>query len=333
MRNTLLLLTTLLVFGLVVSCADTGDDDDGPNPATTETTDATDVTDAIDDVGPAPDEGVAPDAVEATEADPGPPPPPPKVVCPERPKCNRDYCQQVFIPEGEFLMGSIHPPRTDSHFPSGDERPIHPVQLDSYCVDRFEVSLERYEDCVDAGACDPDGLDWKADAFETTVNHYPDYCWPDREKCKEYAVNGKSYFQAHAYCAWVGSRLCTEAEWERAANGPGPEQRTHPWGEEPPNSLLVNIPSVGSGFVDPVDSHAAGASPEGIFNMAGNVYEWVRDSYTIYDPAPEGEALLNPAYPPTGPEQEVIGRGSCFFTEPERTVSERSRFDKTFDWG
>ena len=295
------------------------------------------------DLGASPDAAadVAPalDVAADVGVDPGPAPAPDvgpvELGCPDRERCDLPYCDQVLIPAGEFLMGSVHPPRTDSHFPSGDERPIHPVQLDAFCIDRYEATLERYEACVDAGFCPPEGLLWeeKADGYETVVNHYPPKCSPDREVCKHYAVNGKNRFQAEHYCAWIGGRLCTEAEWERVANGPGPQQRIHPWGDDPPTSARVNIPSVGSGYIDPVNSHPAGASVEGVFNLAGNVYEWVVDAYAPYAPAPDGEALVNPVYPPPSAEAQVVGRGSCFFTEPERTVTERSLFDKTFDWG
>jgi formylglycine-generating enzyme required for sulfatase activity len=253
-------------------------------------------------------------------------------VCEERPRCVGSYCEQVLIPSGVFSMGSDVPIRTDSHFPAGDERPIHPVQLDDFCIDKYEVSLERYEACVDDGRCSPEGLQYPA-VYDTTVNHYPAKCSPDREVCKEYAVNAKTYWQAESFCEWAGARLCTEAEWERTANGPGGQQRIHPWGDDPPTAELVNIPSVGSGFIDPVDSHPSGQSVEGVFNLAGNVYEWVRDGYAPYQPAPNDEPLDNPVNLPASEGSEVVGRGSCFFTEPERTVTERSRFTKDFDWG
>ncbi len=289
---------------------------------------------ASEEVASVMDAEVAPDPGPTPVVEPdAEPQPEPMRVCPERKRCDGSYCEQTLIPAGEFFMGSDSPPRLDSHFPSGDERPIHRVKLDAFCIDRFEVSLERYESCVDAGVCPPEGLMFKEDGYETVVNHYPPQCWPDREKCKDYAVNGKNYWQAHTYCTWVGGRLCTEAEWERAANGPGPQKRIHPWGDDPPTADLVNIPSVGPGTIEEVYSHAAGTSPEGVFNLAGNVYEWVRDAYQPYEPAPDGEALENPVYPPTTADAKVIGRGSCFFTEPEETVTERSIFWKTFDWG
>jgi formylglycine-generating enzyme required for sulfatase activity len=82
-----------------------------------------------------------------------------------------------------------------------------------------------------------------------------------------------------------------------------------------------------------VDEHEPGASVEGVFNLAGNVYEWVADAYGRYDAAPDGDPLDNPVRLPTALDDPGVARGSCFFTEPEHTVSERSVFYLDFDWG
>jgi len=256
-----------------------------------------------------------------------------ELTCPGADDSDRDFSEQVLIPAGEFVMGSEYTDRPDAYWPAGDESPPHPVQLDAFCMDKYEVSLRRYEDCVDDGVCPPDGLEHEQREVQTVVNHYPDDCWPDRENCFDHAVNAKNYWQAQTFCAYSGRRLCTEAEWERAASGPGPDKPRHPWGDEAPNSDLVNIPSTGTGYVEAVDDYEAGQSAEGVLNMAGNVYEWVRDQYEAYEPAPNGEALDNPHNPPSFGGAEVVGRGSCFFTEPEETVTERSVFPMDFDWG
>ena len=256
---------------------------------------------------------------------------PVELSCPETDNCDRDYCEQILIPAGEFTMGSESGPRPDAYWPSGDERPPHQVTLDAFCIDKYEVSLRRYEDCVDDGVCSPDGLEHEQRDVQTVINHMPDDCWPDRENCYDHAVNAKNYWQAQAYCSYVGRRLCTEAEWERAAGGPGPDKTLHPWGNEDPDSDLVNLPSTGTGYVEAVNDYAAGQSAEGVFNMAGNVYEWVQDKYDLYDEDADG--VHNPVHPPDFGEAEVVGRGSCFFTEPEETVTERSIFPMDFDWG
>ncbi len=254
-------------------------------------------------------------------------------TCPERETCTEEFCDQVLIPAGQFTMGSDHEPHADSYWPSGDERPTHVVELDTFCIDKYEVSLERYQACVDAEVCTPNGLEYEFPAADTVVNHYPNTCYRDMEPCMQRAVNAKTYWQAEAYCEWMGGRLCTEAEWERVANGPGLEQRKHPWGDEDPTAELVNIPSVGTGFIEDVDICEAGASVEGVFNLAGNVYEWVADRYEYYDVPSDGSVVVNPTNPPISGEEDGVGRGSCFFTEPEHTVAERSTFPLDFDWG
>ncbi len=261
-------------------------------------------------------------------------------TCPDHTNCNEPYCDQTLIPSGEFPMGADHAPHDDAYWPSGDERPLHTVNLDAYCIDTYEVSLERYESCVDEDVCSPLGAEWDgpdaARIVDTWVNHYPSTCYNPRgnikEDCLDRAVNAKTYHQAEAYCEWIGASVCTEAQWERAANGPGPDQRLHPWGDEDFSSDLVNVPSTGTGYVESVDSYHAGASPEGVLNMAGNVYEWVQDAYAVYESGPDGEALDNPSNP-AGSGDDGVGRGSCFFTEPEHTVAERSIFPLDFDWG
>ena len=252
--------------------------------------------------------------------------------CPASEHCEGEFCEQVLIPAGDFSMGTDDPPPEDSYWPAGDARPEHPVHLDAYCIDRYEVSLERYEACADYGVCSYEGLEHEQRDTETVVNHYPPEC-SDRDDCPNQAVNAKNYWQAQAYCGWIGGRLCSEAEWERAANGPGMTKRIHPWGDEPASSELVNLPSTGTGYVEPVDSYSAGQSVEGIYNLAGNVYEWVRDEYDEYDPAGDGEVLDNPLNRPNHADDEVIGRGSCFFTESTHTVVERSIFPPDFAWG
>ena len=183
-----------------------------------------------------------------------------------------------------------------------------------------------------AGVCSPDGLLWVSSLVETVVNHYPNEC-TDRANCLDWPVNGKTYTQAQEYCEYIGGRLCTEAEWERAANGPGPERRLHPWGDEDPTYDRANLESTGEGFINRVASHMLGRSVEGVYNLAGNVYEWVEDRYAQYPWPPAGEVVSNPRSLPVSDQDEFVMRGSCFFTTPEHTVSERSVMPPIFDWG
>ncbi len=295
----------LLLFGVAVGpgCGDsTGPDDTADDSGTTTTdTEDTDVT----------------------------------LTCAELDKCTEEFCDQVLIPAGQFTMGGEHESHSGTTWPSGDERPVHVVELDAFCIDKYEVTLERYENCVQDGVCTPNGLEWDEPAarIDTIYNHYPRWCNTKPEECMDRAVNAKTWIQSGAFCEHMGQRLCTEAEWERAANGPGLTQRLHPWGDDPPTGEIVNIPSVGTGYVEPVDAYSGGQSVEGVFNMAGNVYEWVADAYAPYDVPEDGSVVVNPHNEVTSPSDDVVGRGSCAFTEPNHTVSERSVFEQKFDWG
>lgn len=168
----------------------------------------------------------------------------------------KDHVTLVFIPGGEFLMGSQESdPDADV-----DEIPQHAVYLDAYWIDRTEVTNDMYRRCVESGAC-------------TEPAHSRRYV------IAEYGAHpilGVSWDQAVAYCTWAGRRLPTEAEWEKAARGT--DGRLYPWGNEPPDSDLLNFDHNVDDTIE-VGSYPAGASPYGVLDMAGNVWEWVSDGF------------------------------------------------------
>jgi len=132
----------------------------------------------------------------------------------------------VHVPAGEFVMGAgTEDDRIASQF-GGDnsgERPQHPVTLDDYWIMRTEVTNAQYLRCVDAGTCDP-----PADSNR----RYADAQFADQP------VTGITWFQARDYANWVGGRLPTEAEWEKACRGT--DGRTYPWGNQEPTGDLLN---------------------------------------------------------------------------------------------
>ncbi len=140
--------------------------------------------------------------------------------------------------------------------------PTRTVCLDAYRIDRTEVTNAAYRECVSSGACD------------VPVKPGKDY---SDDGASNRPVRGVTWDQASAYCTWVGKRLPTEAEWERAARGPG--EGLHPWGDDRPTCEHVRFGACGRGEPDtePVCSHAKGHSPEGLCDMTGNVAEWVAD--------------------------------------------------------
>jgi formylglycine-generating enzyme required for sulfatase activity len=166
----------------------------------------------------------------------------------------------VCVPGGEFLMGSTN----SDAFAETDEFPQHPVQVDDFWIDQTEVSNAQYRLCELAGACQPPlqtGSEARGSYYgDPTVNDYP--------------VLRVTRAQAADYCAWVGKRLPSEAEWEKAARGA--DGRVFPWGEFYPPPANCG----GKGFdTAPVTAYTEGASPYGALNLAGNVWEWVADAY------------------------------------------------------
>jgi formylglycine-generating enzyme required for sulfatase activity len=203
---------------------------------------------------------------------PKPKPPPKPKAKPKPPPKNRESIQErqararhvmVRIPGGTFLMGS-----PDGEGDS-DERPQLRINLPTYYIDKYEVSVEQYRRCVEAGSC-------KRSRFSTLSAFSPscNYGASGRER---HPMNCVSWHGARAYCAWAGKRLCNEAEWEKAARGN--DGRKYPWGNSSPNCSRARYFGCGIGTV-PVDALSAGASPYGVFNMSGNVLEWVEDCYS-----------------------------------------------------
>lgn len=153
------------------------------------------------------------------------------------------------IPHGEFVMGSSE---------HADE-PQHRVVLDQYFIDKYEVSNERYK------------------TFMKATQHPAPAYWDDPRLSKlNQPVVGVSWIDADAFCKWEGKRLPTEAEWERAAKGPAGDNH-FPWG----HTIDPQKANYGQhvGRTAPVDSYPAGVNGFGLYNMAGNVFEWVEDWY------------------------------------------------------
>ena len=198
---------------------------------------------------------------------------------------SRDSVEMLLIPEGIFLMG------TDDETALAPSRPAHEVYLKAFWIDRYEVSNAQYAKCVESKQCTP-----PMDNSSSTRDDYytnPEYA--------NYPVIHVTWYQATAYCAWAGKRLPTEAEWEKAARGPG--NYIYPWGNTLPEEIPAQVNHFYDGDTVPVNSFPEGASSYGVYNMEGNVWEWVADQYDsfFYSDSPSN----NPkAY--TGEENYVI---------------------------
>ncbi len=165
-----------------------------------------------------------------------------------------DEVEMILIPTGPFTMGASHA-QADA-----DEHPLHRVTLAAFRIDQYEVTHARYRRCVEAGAC-------------TLV---PDPAFDDPARAN-YPVALANWSQAAAYCRWAGKRLPTEAEWEKAARGV--DGRRYPWGEQPEVGR-ANINTAHG--VRAVGTFPRGASPYGVMDMAGNVWEWTSSRYQPY---------------------------------------------------
>jgi len=186
-----------------------------------------------------------------------------------------EHDDMVYIPAGKFIMGS------DFKDANEDQKPAHAVYLDAYYIDRFEVTNQQYEEFILAGGYQRKEF-WTEEGWEfmkrNNIKHpmgwgNPLFDEPDQP------VVGVSWYEAMAYAKWRGKRLPTEAEWEKAARGT--DGRIYPWGNGMDFSKLMYFP--GNGITTLIiGSFKGGASPYGVMDMAGNVWEWCLDRYDKY---------------------------------------------------
>ncbi|MBL8057842.1 MAG: SUMF1/EgtB/PvdO family nonheme iron enzyme, partial [Anaerolineales bacterium] len=227
----------------------------------------------------------APTAVPPTRAPSATPPPPtaaPTRTVPPTETVVPIPAGMVLIPPGRFEMGSATG--------QADERPVHPVSLTGFFLDKFEVTNGRYQRCVDAGQCQPPAQ--RGSFTRAAYFTAPDFA--------DFPVIQVTWDQAVAFCTFEGKRLPTEAEWEYAARG-GTE-RVFPWGDafEPARVPATSRDTVAVGTLD-------NASPFGVLDMSGNVNEWVADWYAR-------AYLAGPAENPLGPDRGArrVYRGGSF---------------------
>lgn len=187
----------------------------------------------------------------------------------------------VFVPAGKFTMGSNE---------YSNEKPIHTVNLDAFWIMQKEVTNAQYQKCVEANFCsEPSNELWQQTEFA------------------QHPVVNIAWRDANDYTIWVGGRLPTEAEWEKAARGT--EGYRYPWGNDEPNVQRLNFADSNIDKTTPVGNYPAGASPYSALDMAGNVWEWTADwynsNYYYYSPP------SNPPGPASG-NYHVIRGGSWY---------------------
>ena len=206
----------------------------------------------------------------------------------------------ALVPAGEFTMGSsIGDP---------DELPVRKVYVDAFFMDKYQTSVGKY-----------------GSFLEATSHEAPaDWDIMNKPMHQKRPVINVDWADADAYCKWAGKRLPTEAEWEKAARGT--DGRIYPWGNQLPTDFHANMKKeVWNNHVvlTPVGMFEGGKSPYGLYDMAGNVWEWVSDWYG-QDYYKTG-SLRNPTGPPTGNYKVV--RGGSWGSSPKdlRSADRESR--------
>jgi formylglycine-generating enzyme required for sulfatase activity len=222
----------------------------------------------------------------------------------------KDDQLMIEVPAGRFIMGSSD---LDSAA-STDEKPQRNVYVDTFWIDQTEVTNRQFQNCVEAGHCTP--------ARMGNLNF----------RKGQLPVVGVNWQQAESYCRWAGVRLPTEAEWEKAARGT--DGRLYPWGDEFEGERLNfcdancvadwrdRSANDGYRYTAPVGSYPDGASPYGVLDMSGNVWEWTADWYAA------DQYVVGVGSNPTGPgsgQQKVIRGGSWYYQGVSLRVARRHK--------
>ncbi len=195
--------------------------------------------------------------------------PPPTYINPQ------DDSEMLLIPEGWFIMGG-----NDG---LDDEKPQHIVWVDAFYIDKYEVTNAQYAKFLNAKKKheDSEGHKYLDLSSQYCKIELSDGTYTPKSGHENHPVATISWYGAKDYAVWAGKRLPTEAEWEKTARGT--DGRTWPWGNQWV-SAKCNSKEVNDGYTQtaPVGSFPGGVSPYGVFDMAGNVWEWVQDWYGDY---------------------------------------------------
>lgn len=201
-----------------------------------------------------------------------------------QPQCiiGKDGKEMAFVPAGNFWMGSEE---------FGPESPLHQLYLPDYYIDIYPVTNREYKQyMLDARAMPP--RHWGGFEIPAGLENHP--------------VHRISWFEACQYAEWASKRLPTEAEWEKAARGT--DGRRWPWGNEFSEDNCLVWDRGDYSMTAAVDAHPGGASPYGVYEMAGNVEEWCFDWYDGFS----GSTYRGKAF---GKTFKVLKGGSSFFTQ------------------
>lgn len=217
----------------------------------------------------------------------------------------RSEAYWVTIPGETYWLGAQKTDSAGRNYDAeayGDEGPVHQVQLDSFQIAKYPLTVGEYREFIDNGGYEDEQC-WKAGGFSRFSSPAG---WDTQQDYLSRPVVGVSWYEAQAFCSWSGRyRLPTEAEWEAAARGR--EGRRYPWGNTDPQPNQINFQAK-IGHPTPVGIFPGGSTPEGLVDMAGNVWEWCADARRDYGRKSERH--------PRGPSQvgsRVIRGGSWDF--------------------
>lgn len=210
------------------------------------------------------------------------------------------------VPSGSFFLGSAGG--------NPDEQPVLAIYLNAFYIDRYEVTNAAYRSCVDENFCEPPSQIRSA----TRANYYGNAMFDN------FPVIFVNWNMAKQYCEWRGAYLPTEAQWEKAAKGTG--QFTYPWGE----GLDCTYANYGGANTSGCQSDTSvvgkykkGESPYGVYDMAGNVEEWVKDWYDYSHYLSLSNGFIEPQGPATGSLRVVRG-GSWSYPDNNVTTTNRN---------
>jgi formylglycine-generating enzyme required for sulfatase activity len=218
----------------------------------------------------------------------------------------------VFVPAATFTMAAEAPDGSGAH--------AHQVTITrGFFIDKTEVTAGAYAECVTAGQCTPTSIHGPA-ASPKQIEELSQVCTANDPAKQNYPINCIDYQQAVTYCSVQSKRLPTEAEWELAARGT--DNRTYPWGETAPIGCDLAAMSGCIKKLGEVALRPKGASPFGALDMAGNVWEWVEETYND-----KPETLGNTD--PHGPAPKFVGTlrgGSWDFAAKSSRAFSRLKF-------
>jgi formylglycine-generating enzyme required for sulfatase activity len=258
----------------------------------------------------------------------------------------QDIRGMVEVPAGKFGMGSTN----GNGIIDSDEEPIHYVYINKFWIDRTEVTNAMFVAFIEATGYETEAestgwshvidIDGNEERVENADWQHPTGPISAIKGLEERPVVHVSWYDARAYCEWAGTRLPTEAEWEKATGST--DGRTYPWGDYDVAGNLLNYADTnhdssiadksendGYRFTAPVGIYPDGASPYGALDMAGNVSEWVADRYSsgYYEDSPDS----NPPGPSWGNYRVVRGGSWADQKNDVRSTSRQSE-NPSYSW-